>query len=67
MDEGHVSHHLLYLVGLKVADEVDLSPSIGVRPQVGSQFLYPVFSAQPDTRGNCGADGLVRLYLGSGA
>ena len=34
---------------------------------VGSQFLYPVFSAQPDTCGNCGADGLVRLYLGSGA
>ena len=67
MDEFHLSHHLLDLVGLEVADKVDPGPLIGPGLQVGGQLLNPVFPAHLDPGGNSRPDGVVRLYLGGGA
>ena len=67
MDQGHPPHHLPDLVGLEVADEVDVRPGVGVGLQVGGELLHPVLPAQADSGGNGGADSAVRLYLGSGA
>ncbi len=67
VDEGDPAHHLLHLVGLEVADEVDLRPGVGAGLQMGGELLHPVFPAQADAAGNGGADGLVGLNLGGGA
>ncbi len=67
LDELHLAHHLVHLVGLKVADKVDPGPLIGPGRQVGGQLLDPVLPAHRDAGGNGRPDGVVRLYLGGGA
>ena len=61
------SHHLLDLVGLEVADEMDLGPGIGAGGQVSGELLDPVLAAHRDPRGDGLTNGIVRLHLGGGA
>ena len=42
-------------------------PGVGAGGQVGGQLLDPVLPAHPDAGGDGRADGVVGLYLGSGA
>ncbi len=66
MDQRHPAHHVLHLVGLEVADKVDLGPLIGAFLQVGGELLHPVLPAYGDARPDGGPDCLLPLGLGGG-
>ena len=67
VDQRRLSHYLLDLVGLEVADEMDLGPGIGAGGQVSGELLDPVLAAHRNPRGDGLTDGIVRLHLGGGA
>ena len=46
---------------------MDLGPPVGVRGQVGGEFLHPVLPAYGDAGSDGGPDGVVALHLGGGA
>ena len=65
LNEIHLAHHLLDLVGLKMADKMDLpGPLIGVGRQMGGELLDPVFPAHGNSRGNGLADGFLGRTTG---
>ena len=54
LDQGHLAHHLLNLVPLKMTDEVERCAVIGVLAQLLRHLLDPVFAQHVDP----GGDGL---------
>ena len=55
LDQGHLAHHLLHLVALQVADEMQRRAAIGVLRQLGGHLLHPVLAQGVDA----GGDGLL--------
>ena len=66
LDELHPAHHLFDLVGLEVADKVELRAVVGVVLQVGGHLLHPVLAADGHAGGDSLPDGLRALHLGGG-
>ena len=60
------AHHLLDLVGLQMADKMQPCTGVGVVIQMGRHFLHPVLTADLDSAGNGGANGIGSLHLGGG-
>ena len=67
LDKVHLSHHLFYLIGLQVADEVDRLPGVGVFGQLGRQFLDPVLPAAVYPGGDGLPDGIGIVHFCGGA
>ena len=55
LDQHRLAHHLLHLVALQVANEVQRRAVIGVFLQLFRHLLHPVFAQRVDT----GGDGLL--------
>jgi len=64
LDEVHPAHHILYLVGLEVTDEMDPGPVVGVIVQVPGELLHPVLPADRHPGGDGRPDGVRCLDLG---
>ena len=67
LNEVHMAHHLLDLVGLEHADEVDGSATVCVFLLLGHQLLDPVLAAAVHAAGDGLPDGIGAVHLGGGA
>ena len=67
LDKIHLSHHLIDLVGLQMADKMDRGAPVGILCLLLRELLHPVFTAAVNPCGNGLPDGLGIIHLGGGA
>ena len=67
LDQVHMAHDLVHLIGLEVADKVDGLLAIGALGQLFHQLLDAVFAAAIDASLHGGPDALGVVHLTGGA